>query len=354
MIFLLPAAMVFLYLYISTGNYDELYTTPNTFKQKIFIPFFTQEAPYNHYSLLGFNHILDVLNASLYISLPFLPALVYLLIGFRKQINWNSGRIKVIALNLVFFSAFFFAMNPLLGPARDWDLYALWGVPLFVSFIELCDHLKFEKNDLRKVLALSLAFSLFPIFQRIVNTHELWVKERLVATGIHQFRTYYAGSSYVINMGQKIEEEKGIMEELKWRKAVLTTIEEFAPQKVHCTNMYHLSRELAINYKKEKQLHDAAKYFEKAFKYYPAIEMLYQLTFCYNQTQQIDRAIQTGNMIVNSKRSKDHKIFLFLVEAYMKKNNIQAARGVVQAGLEAYPHNPQLQQVASRLQAAGN
>jgi tetratricopeptide (TPR) repeat protein len=105
------------------------YYDSNYFFRLAFVPLFEQPYTVEGYTLFSANHLLDYLNLVFLLA----PALV-LLVGWLAQNSWRRLAEAPDRRFLLWFAAASlaipFVIDPKLGMARDWDVFAFAGVPL--------------------------------------------------------------------------------------------------------------------------------------------------------------------------------------------------------------------------------
>lgn len=97
----------------------------------------------NPYSLFSFPHLLDVINQQLLISPVGIGIWIAIFLCMRKRLNFKSAIVRFFLLVTLFSFGFAFLIDPVLGYARDWDLFAstglgytVWGAYLVVDFLK--------------------------------------------------------------------------------------------------------------------------------------------------------------------------------------------------------------------------
>ncbi|MEO0638384.1 MAG: hypothetical protein AAFY70_01560 [Bacteroidota bacterium] len=209
---------------VDTGEFDRL-----------FLPLFAPDPPYDQYNMLSFNHIFDYFQAMLFWS----P----LGIWFAIFLGWTQGRktfpdtlaIRTSTFTFVLFAALFFVINPLLAMQMDWDLMCL-PVPAFlVMLLLLAQHHEADINWRgTPILTLGISLLTLPVF--ILHTDKQKIGHRLELLGMRVYHTYYEWSHRTIEYGLNLpnydrktyEERKApIMEEIG-RHALVGNDREYA------------------------------------------------------------------------------------------------------------------------------
>lgn len=143
-------------LAVALGMYFLMTHAPEGSRGSIFIHPFGGEASF--YSFFSLAHLLDFVNHQLLISPVGVALLPVFLISFRKRINPRDRAAGFLASVAVCSIAFALFVDPKLGYARDWDLFAFAG--LGVTLLSL--HLLLEavrSGTVRKLGNLTLALA---------------------------------------------------------------------------------------------------------------------------------------------------------------------------------------------------
>ncbi|MCB9231033.1 MAG: hypothetical protein H6581_05200 [Bacteroidia bacterium] len=172
---------------------------------RLFLPIFSPDPPLDRYNLFSFNHIFDYFNQILLWS----PALIFLtgflLLNFRKKLNWNQTEISLILLTGFLFGGILFAINPLFSMPMDWDLF-MFPVPVLLIFLLLLVEQVQHEPVSGKFFRAQLAFILLclPVFGVFISENATSL--RVESTGIHIFKTYYEHASTYLLYALKLEQ----------------------------------------------------------------------------------------------------------------------------------------------------
>jgi tetratricopeptide (TPR) repeat protein len=187
-------------------SYNEPYVGDKTHQlQQSFLPLTLSPPPFNHYSLLAPAHLLDLFNVFLFIAAPVIVLLIGLLFLARRSVDWNSSLVKYCSLAVLFPLIFFCAMNPTLSIGRDWDIYSLIYPPLllslFVVALAISKSADWSTAVSQYASRSALAFGLLALPAIIVNVSPSLIASKLFDLSDHVYRTYYAGSHYLMSAG---------------------------------------------------------------------------------------------------------------------------------------------------------
>jgi tetratricopeptide (TPR) repeat protein len=107
----------------------------NLYIENIFLPIFESKASAPGYTLFGWSHVLDMIN-----QLSLLSPLLLILILLSGR-NWGIFHKKIDGIFLALIAlgglAFLFAIDPMLGLPRDWDLFSICGFGLTLLMVSL-------------------------------------------------------------------------------------------------------------------------------------------------------------------------------------------------------------------------
>jgi hypothetical protein len=166
----------------------------------IFLPLFSaNEPPGRIYTLFSPVHLFDYLNLVLFWSVP---ALFLVTIGaFRRRHGGHRSPPEVLFSGtiLILYAALFFAVNPVLTMARDWDFFSLPVPALLVFCALIVRHRENDRAAFARLAGPTFALCLLTLPLFIVNLSPRMAGERLLAIGIHGYRTYGQGSAFIIN-----------------------------------------------------------------------------------------------------------------------------------------------------------
>ncbi|KPL04034.1 MAG: hypothetical protein AMJ90_02355 [candidate division Zixibacteria bacterium SM23_73_2] len=111
------------------------------------------------YSLFSLNHLLDVINQQFLVASLGILIWAAIFISARKKINIKSNTSRFFFLVTIFSLAFALLVDPVLGYARDWDLFAFTGLGYTIWAIYLMVDLH-EKLKNAKYVVLALTITL--------------------------------------------------------------------------------------------------------------------------------------------------------------------------------------------------
>ena len=165
--------------------------------EQSFLPIVHLPAPLDRYSLWAPYHIADFLNLLLLTAAPIVLILTILLLFYRNAIDWAQPRLMVFAIATLFPFLFFFAMNPLLTPERDWDVYTLFFPPALFFVAMLLREEKVRAYAPAWLGTILVFGTMFTTVQVAVNASPHESELRLQDIGAYAYRSFYAGSAYI-------------------------------------------------------------------------------------------------------------------------------------------------------------
>lgn len=223
---LLPifAAGVFVYFIILNDHRDPRILDGVADSERIFLPIFPPESPYDRYNLQSFNHIFDFGNVLLFWSTTGLFVLAVIIFFFRKKIRWNRPELLITGTGLLMMGTFLFMFNPLLTMMIDWDVFCLPGPLLLVFVAVVARQIQNEPLFAKKLLLPTIGLALMTVPIIVVNAHREPLSYRLESVGVRTFKTYYEWSGKYIHqalgliendMDLYLERKAAILEKLK-------------------------------------------------------------------------------------------------------------------------------------------
>lgn len=186
-----------------TGDQKEIMT-------KIFLPVVNPLPGPHAYSLFSLNHLSDFVQQLFFTSGPAFLLLLFVAATGGGKIHWGEPRIRFFALAFFYFLLFNFTVNPMLSMPRDWDMLSPAAAAVNFLALAVTYHLlkKKEGQDraagMISIVAASAVLS-GAIFS--INSSEAMTGRRLLGIGKWVYKSYYNGSAYIINMGERMIKE---------------------------------------------------------------------------------------------------------------------------------------------------
>lgn len=305
--------VILIFLIISIAVY--IYLTSNILIFQItFIPVFNNRFNIDGYTLFSIRHLLDMINL-LFLFVPGLLLFLLIFINNKDDNKRLSNYLEYIAftLNYLFITAFI--IDPKLGTANDWDLFAYFGTTLvvFTSFIVA----SYIQSDIsyKKYLILLPILSLFSLVPRVAAQTS---QDSALKVAI-----YY----------QNLDQKKN--------RHLFQAISEYAQE----NNMYDLKKDNYTRYKQVypetdylnygKELVDQKKYREAIQQFHRTLKInpiyhacYYNIGLCYKYMNIIDSAFYYFDLSIAINEYNEL--------AYYEKGNIYLIRGDLEKALEEY------------------
>ena len=117
------------------------------------------------YTLLSFPHLLDIMNVLLLVA-P--GGLILLAASVAGRADWDDPRLKFTVAAAVFPAILLFVLEPELGVARDWDIFAFSGIIITVLALTALSCLKERRGPPNRVLACAAIASLILVLPWIL------------------------------------------------------------------------------------------------------------------------------------------------------------------------------------------
>ena len=147
---------------------------------------------------------------------------------------------------------------------RDWDFLSLAAAPIAFLSLALSTHF-FDGSTTRRtmnlLIACSLGMGILSSTVFFVNSHEDTASRRLRSIGIWVYRSYYRGSSYIINVGCKLIGTENNME-IEERRRIIQELEPFKSK--HDSELGFLYEKLGQVYFMRGDYDNSARCFSKS------------------------------------------------------------------------------------------
>jgi hypothetical protein len=284
--------------------------------ERIFLPIFSPEVPFDRYNLFSLNHIFDYFNLMLMWSAGGMLLFVSIVGFYRKKVNWNAPAVIITGISILFGVTFFFMVNPLLSLPIDFDLFCL-PAPVFILFVAAVV-VEMKGVELSKILlggVFALGLMYIPIVA--VNSDDEMLSQRTEAVAVHVFKTYWS------HAGDLITESHGMVgeDQLQINRA-RQLVDELEPYAVPAIDQVYSTFVLKVarHYLVANRMDSALYFYEKSLYYQSESKHdLPGLMECYFMLKQFERAHHTA----------------LLWNAASGGYNQQAVRAAIQSGLEA-------------------
>lgn len=232
--------------------------------REMFLPMINDHRHFASYTLLGSAHVLDFLNLILFFSFG---GVFLLLIGttFLRRNLIRQPQVIIPLANFAVFIAFYFMFDPALTMVRDWDLMSLLTPALLWMAAVLAQQIPQPAQARTAGWVVGLTLLQLPVFLVHANRDALTL--RLEDAGKHVYKTYWGGSSYLLNVTLRMD-EKDPEKYLRRRLALLEELQPYA-----CLGrddqFADLVSRVGEHYYKTGQFQKSGDYYVQALAYSP-------------------------------------------------------------------------------------
>ncbi len=259
-------SILFYFFYFKAYRYDV--GDQQEILQKIFLPLENWLPPPHEYTLLSLNHLSDVIQQFLFTVSPAVVLIICASVGCYRYLSWKEPRIIFFLLTVFFYFVFDFTINPMLTMPRDWDL--LSPAAASVNFLaialsqQLLDGSK-DRADCTFLVGVALAISLLSSTIFFINADEEKAALRLENVGKWTYKSYYFGSAYIINVGEKMI--KDIDKQIEHREKTIQDLLPYASKPdINLSLLYY---KLGNLYYQHRNFNKASLHYSNALYYDP-------------------------------------------------------------------------------------
>lgn len=341
-----------LYFFILGDHNDPRALTGVQDFERLFLPIITPEAPLDRYNLQSFNHIFDFANVLLLWSPAALVLLLFILIGHRKKVNWQKPSILLLLLTLVIYTAFLFAVNPLLSMPIDWDLFVIPAPLLLILIALLVREIETKNVSAAKALPIAVAFALLSTSFFAVNTLKEPYSRRLESLSIRIFKTYHIWADKYLKYA--INDASSRIEGVERNEAVIAQLKPYAVagNDLSYAQMLYDNGNRYLNF---GDIANANKNFAEANYYYPQHELvllnLLQTNF---QVGKFQDAYINATQLVELKHPSEEKSIRMAIHCTLAAEKYEEALSYSEKYLELAPNDSTIIEVKDRLSNGEN
>lgn len=349
----LPGTLLFFFaVYMGLGNYNTSHVlNPNNnseISRHIFLPILKEAPPLDRYSLFSSSHSLDFINLVLFWSAPAILIVLLALCAGKKAV-WPFSH-RILFLNLVTGLLLFFFINPILSMPRDWDMMSMPATSLLAVALVILPFFPWSAAaGLKlKTLFVSVILAIICLTSMWVNTDKPMISERLTDVGVHIYKTYWAGSAYILNVACN-PLKSDTLAHIELRKEIVKRVEPYAVKRVD-TQFADLLAKLGELYFMKRDWATATAYFEKSARYGQTPNSIYMLMAGYFNQRQYDKAMLYAPAVVQAFPNDPDKLKICF-EIAARNKNYNLARSICNVYLKAAPGDPQMQAICSTIPA---
>lgn len=330
----------------------------DTIIDAIFLPLKTSDtAPYDRYDLLSASHFFDYFNNFFLWSVPAIFVILTLLFTYKKRLRLTSSLTNFSFYSLLIYVPTFFVLNPLLSMPSDWDLMAIPGISLIIFTIFLVSDVEKETDtntvSTQKLIAPAILFTLIGISPILVNSNQQSKLGHVLSMSIHEFKTYWIGSStpllHAANLSESPEQKEQVLLE------ALSKLENYAVPEVD-REYAAIATELGIHYNEtQKNTEKALKLFELSDHYDPMLtKNKYELITTYAIHGNYEAASKYVATLIRMQYPSYQEALIIAVRVSLEAKKYTAALVHAKEYLRSWPQDPVMNEIKRRLQSPGD
>ena len=314
---------IIVFFYHTRANGSKRSFTEETLESALFIPFSSSEpAPLDRYNLFSGAHLSDYLNLIFVWSSAAVFIIVLALTVGKRWVNWKNPLVAFAALPVLIYVAVFFVLNPLLTMSIDWDLFSLPAPFVLVFALVLASYLEKEKLS-RFILGAIAALTVFGIPVIAVNANQEPLANRLESVALWDFKTYWIGTSYLIEESIGLREDDQQLHRLR-------ILEELEPHAVKENDLEYaevLCNAGIYSLEEKKDADTALIYFERAKEYkIEHIKNLYYLTKTRVAAGAYKEAREFSGILVNQQYPNLKEALMLAIETSIRAEEFAEAQ----------------------------
>lgn len=336
------------YFFIFENHNGPRQFSKQEFEDSLFLPIYTLEPPpFDRYNLFSIAHLVDYFNLALMWAGSILVLLIPALTIWRNTLNDCSPELLVVGITLLIYCMAFFALNPLLSAAGDWDLFALPGV-VAMPFL-LLFYSKIEKAvSPHLMVGPIVGLSLLGCVNHVVNVMPDLLKNKYSLMGVNNFKNYWIGSSTDLLESANME-----IREVERQARIEGFLHELQPYAIKGNDREYaaLLTERGLYYKRwEKRPDIALSYFEKAEKYSPKLGTnLYNLTITRFELGLFEDAFKSIDLLAKLKYQPYKRTLKMAIHVSLAAEEYQSAANYSVTYLNRWRDDPAIAEIEYRL-----
>ncbi len=348
--FVIPGVLFFLMVYFGLKNHNSSHIfieSESKMINHIFLPLVKEAPPLNRYTIFSTGHIIDCLNILFYWSIPCLIFVAWYY-GKRTIQGTQALIVKIFFINFVLYTSVFFLINPILGMPRDWDLMSLPAPSLLMLVLVILYYLpipKFEKIHTKVFVLITVFASIGTCVYTVNGTHEMLGKH-IVHSGSWMYKTYWAGSSYMINVGFRVA-DMDTTEQIKMREVLVKDLESYAVKGKD--GMYgDICIKLGDLYMMKKDNNKSISTYLKSLKYVASPQTYHNLCYLYYMSGNFQEALKYSRACVQAYANDPNRLLLY-IDIELKNNQRAQAKQICGMYLKLVPNDGRIIQLMNSL-----
>ncbi len=338
-----------IYFVILQDHVDPRVLKQTTDAERLFLPIFSPQAPYDRYNLFGFYHLHDFFNAILFWSTPLILTFIVVVIYNLKKIQWQSLPVLSLGLSLILFISFLFMFNPLRTLPMDWDIYCLPVPIILVLTLWLFRNYSIPSNIRQRLLIICISLSLLHIPFYFVNASKDAYSERIEHIGKRVFKSYYEWSSRQLDFAINLVQMDSV-QYLSRYKNVLEDLEPFAL--IGNDEQYaQLQSNLGNYYFKIQSYTEALLELNKAYKFDPSHKLnILRLVEAHFELDQFEQALNYAEKLIKYNYPNEKKALRMAIHIALESGARDIASNHSNAYLLKWPDDHVIQEIAKGIQ----
>ncbi len=335
----------FVYVFVTDSVNGTRWFSKEDLYSAVFLPINALEGPpLDRYNLFSSAHILDYVNMAFAWSPVSWLTLIAGFGSFRKTLK-NSMFMQSVLVLFVAYMMIFFLLNPLLSMSWDWDLFFFPG--LFLMVLSLSAITETEEENAKKIIRLMLIFSLanLPLF--LVHLNKDMLSARLETIGVHEFKTYWKGSSSTLEQALELEEDS--VSELRRRVKLMEQLEPYVV-KGSDSEYAELLRTTGVLVGNQGNLTRSLELHLKANECAPLFARnTYDLITLYFKLNKSTLALPYLNQLIKLEYPNPRKAFMIALHISVEAERYLVARKYCEQALKRWPNDSFLNRVRGGL-----
>jgi hypothetical protein len=239
----------------------------------------------------------------LYVISPATFVCLAVALAAGRRVSWSRPEVVFFGLATFYQFVYTATVDPILSIARDWDMVSHVAVPATFLGGALMRQVLGRPGDVpvrRAIAGLALAPAILASTIFYVNAHEAPIAEKIRSLGRWTYASYWVGSSYIINVGEKMAPDPD--QEIRQR---LETIERLRPLRSKEDHEFgFLQYKLALRYFTLGRYPESERWFEGAREADPGFatydKFLAQSKLLLWKFDEADETITRYNELVNT------------------------------------------------------
>lgn len=312
----------------------------------LFLPIISPNPPLDNYNLLSFHHIFDFVSVIFLWSPLAVFTIAYVIISFKKIIDWNTIEIKIISTTLLFYVSLFFMINPLLSLPIDWDLFSI-PAPFLLAFTLILVSQVQHKKENKRLIGISLFFVCLNIPFFMIHQSKKQISLKLASTSNYIYHTYYEWTAQTFENALVIA-NGSLDENIVKREEFLNTLAPYAQKNIdyEYTSILNTQGKAYLKYKNNPK--KALKYFKKAYRYSKSMNTQLLAVEAYFKLKDYQNAYLITEELITKKFPSEKKALTMAIHISLAADNYKNALDLSTVYLKKY-NTPLIKEIHQRI-----